>query len=126
MSKYTKGYLVMEYGGVLSILHNWRGYGRRELKQDTNAYGYKTARLTINGKRKKYFVHKLVAFYYLPPRPSKKHQLRHLDGCKGNNKANNLAWGTAQDNANDREKHGRTSRGLKHSKAIKRGFNHGK
>ena len=122
------GYETLNDGKILSIMYNWRGYGIRELEQTANSFGYKTVRLTVAGKRKRYFVHKLVASKYLPPRPSLKHQLRHKDGNKFNNNVRNLMWGTAKDNADDREKHGRTSRGSKHSIAVrnglrKRGFN---
>ena len=45
--------------------------------------------------------------------------LRHLDGNKTNPHADNLAWGTQKENAADRERHGKTSRGSKHSAAIR-------
>ena len=61
----------------------------------------------------------IVAAEYLPPRPSPKHEIRHLDGNKNNAHCDNLAWGTAKENAEDRERHGRTSRGASHSAAIK-------
>ena len=120
--KHTPGYEVTRDGRVISILHNWRGYGRRELNQFPNSNGYLRVHLTIRGQEKSYMVHKLVALYYLPPRPSLKHELRHLDGNKSNNHFLNLAWGTRKDNADDREKHGHTSRGKKHSIAIKNGL----
>jgi DNA invertase Pin-like site-specific DNA recombinase len=36
---------------------------------------------------------------------------RHLDGDPTNNRAENLAWGTPQDNADDTVMHGRSTRG---------------
>lgn len=116
------GYEIAENGRVFSVLHNWRGYGVRELAQDLNDDGYPSVRLTVEGKRAQWTVHALVALVFLPPRPSPTHELRHLDGDKNNPHADNLAWGTRQDNANDREKHGRTSRGFSHSEAIKAGI----
>lgn len=113
------GYEVTREGRVFSIAHNWRGYGRREMRQNPNRYGYPCVRLTINGKRTQIPVHRLVAAEYLPPRPSPKHEIRHLDGNKNNAHCDNLAWGTAKENAEDRERHGRTSRGASHSAAIK-------
>ncbi len=59
-----------------------------------------------------------VARKYLPERPSLKHQIRHLDGNKMNNSYLNLAWGTAKDNADDRERHGRTVRGKRMSEQV--------
>lgn len=104
-------YEVSSDGRVFSIDSGWRGYGERELKQALNASGYPSVRLMMGGRRKRVTVHSLVAAAFLPPRPSGKHEVRHLDGDKHNNRAENLAWGTACENAEDRERHGRTARG---------------
>ena len=122
MSAHTPGYRVCEDGRVFSVEHNWRGYGERELQQTPNADGYPSVRLTIYGRRIRLAIHRLVAQSFLPPRPSPNHELRHLDGNKQNSHADNLAWGTQKDNADDRERHGRTSRGERHSRAIKAGL----
>ncbi len=126
MNQINDHYKVQKDGRIFSIKHNWRGYGKRELKTFPNKYGYLLVRFSIDGKRKAHLVHRLVADLYLPPRPTPKHEIRHLDGNKENNDVFNLAWGTAKDNADDREKHGMTSRGLKHSKAIKEGLKRSK
>lgn len=55
-------------------------------------------------------VHSLVAEAFLGPRPDG-FQVRHLDGDRHNNHATNLAYGTAKENALDREWHGNTARG---------------
>lgn len=117
--KHTPGYEITRDGRVFSIASNWRGYGRREMRQTLNDDGYPSVRITVNGKRKRIAVHVLVAREYLPPRPSTSHEVRHLDGDKMNPSAGNLAWGTPKENADDRERHGRTSRGARHSAAIK-------
>lgn len=114
------GYEVTEDGRVYSTTSNWRGYGKRELAQDPNTDGYPSVRLYINGKRTRMSVHRLVARCYLPARPTLSHEVRHLDGDKNNNHRRNLAWGTRKDNADDRERHGRTSRGERHSEALRR------
>jgi hypothetical protein len=119
---HTPGYRVTADGRVFAVSTNWRGYGEREMRQTPNADGYPSVRLTIDGKRKRLAVHRLVAREFLPPRPSPVHEVRHLDGDKWNNCVGNLAWGTPKDNADDRERHGRTSRGERHSIAIKRGL----
>lgn len=36
----------------------------------------------------------------------------HNDGSRTNNRSENLRWGTAQDNADDAERHGSRDRGL--------------
>ena len=122
MSAHTPaGYEVTADGRVFSVAHNWRGYGKRALVQSPNADGYPSVRLTINGKRSRIAVHRLVAGEFLPPRPPS-YEIRHLNGSKTDNRASNLAWGTQKDNADDRERHGRTSRGTRHSVAIKAGL----
>lgn len=122
MSKHTPGYEVTRDGRVFSVSHNWRGYGMRELVQDLNHDGYPSVRLTMHGKRTRLAVHRLVAWEYLPHRPDPKHEVRHLNGDKTDNRVENLAWGTRKQNAEDRHRHGRTSRGESHSKAIKAGL----
>ena len=112
------GYTITNDGKVFST-SNWRGYGTRELQHTPNDDGYPSVRLTLGERRVRLAVHKLVAMAHLPPRPSPHHQLRHLDGNKMNCAASNLAWGTAKDNADDRHRHGKTSRGPRHSDRIK-------
>lgn len=121
-TKHTPGIEVTEDGRIYSIDSNWRGYGKRELTQDLNTYGYPSVRIYLNGQRKRMCVHVLVAAMFLPARPSYAHQIRHLDGNKLNNHYSNLKWGTAKENADDREIHGKTSRGIEHSKMIKAGI----
>ena len=55
-------------------------------------------------------VHELVALAFIGPLAPGQ-QVRHLDGDRTNNRAANLAHGTALENATDRERHGRTARG---------------
>lgn len=119
MSKFTPGYRVTDDGRVFSIDSNWRGYGEREMQQAPNASGYPSVRILVNGRRLHIAVHKLVAAEFLPEKPSHQHEIRHLDGDKTNNNASNLAWGTRKENADDRELHGRTSRGELHARAIR-------
>jgi len=102
----TDSYRVSEDGRVFSFKSNWRGLGERELVQVPDDHGYPSVRVTVDGKRRHLAVHRLVAFVHLPPRPSSSHEVRHLDGSKINNHANNLAWGTRSENALDRQRHG--------------------
>lgn len=114
-------YEIMRDGRIFSLT-NWRGYGRRELVQGLNEDGYPSVRILIDGKRTRVAVHKLVAERHLGPRPTPAHEVRHLDGDKLHRHADNLAWGTRAENAADRERHGRTSRGERHSAAIRAGI----
>lgn len=119
--KHTPGYEVTADGHVFSVASNWRGYGKRELTQDLNEDGYPSVRILVDGRRKRVAVHKLVAIHFLPPRPTPAHEIRHLDGNKMNANAENLAWGTRKENAADRDRHGKTSRGKLHGLYIRRG-----
>jgi hypothetical protein len=121
MSGHTAGYEVDASGHVFSVSHNWRGYGRRELAQHPDDHGYPSVRLTVDGKRTRIAVHRLVSGEFLPQQPSPKHEIRHLNGNQCDNRAENLAWGTRKENAADRDAHGRTSRGLSHSMAVRAG-----
>lgn len=92
------------------------------MQHTPNDDGYPSVRIYVDGKRKRIAVHVLVAREYLEPKPSPDYEVRHLDGNKCNPNVGNLAWGTRKENADDRERHGRTSRGEKHSAAIKFGL----
>lgn len=55
-------------------------------------------------------VHQLVATAFHGDRPSGT-EVRHLDGNSENNRSTNLCWGTTQENADDRLRHGTQVRG---------------
>jgi hypothetical protein len=114
------GYAVTPEGRILSA-RDWRGMGVRELAQDANSDGYPSVRLQLKN-RVRLPVYRLVALFWLPVRPNKAYEIRHLDGDKQNSCATNLKWGTRKENAMDREAHERTSRGTLHGDAIRRGL----
>ena len=59
---------------------------------------YPTYNLTINGKKKKTYIHRMVAETFLPLN-SKKNIVNHKDGNTKNFHVNNLEWVTAQENS---------------------------
>ena len=61
-------------------------------------------------------VHKLVMEAFIGDRPEGM-QVCHIDGNKLNNRLKNLRYGTAKDNAQDRDLHGNTCRGVKNGNA---------
>lgn len=67
-----------------------------------------------DGRRWSVGIHHLVLLTFGPPRPTRQHECRHLDGDPTNNVLENLCWGTKKDNADDRAKHGRTANGERH------------
>lgn len=103
-------YLVSPDGHIYS--DKWLGRGFRQLKEHPHPmHGYHWVQMTRSQRTFHRKVHKVVALTFLPPKPSEEHQLRHLDGDKSNNAASNLVWGTALENAADRDAHGTTARG---------------
>lgn len=107
------GYFIARNGQVFSdiIFGRWQ-ISRREITQILDREGYQKVRLSISGKRRCFSVHRLVAEAYLP-KPINAVMVRHLDDVKSNNHVDNLAWGTAADNAADAIRNGRTMKGRK-------------
>lgn len=110
------GYEVRRDGTVWS-LRNWRGMGYRMVSTVDGAGGYPKVRLSLpDGRRINRYVHRLVAQAFLGPRPAGA-QIRHLNGDRSDARASNLAWGSALENAADRDRHGTTARGSRNSQA---------
>lgn len=79
--------------------------------------GYLCVCLTDDsGKQRKIGVHQAVALAFLGPRPDGQ-LVRHLDGYRYNNRAGNLCYGTAAENAADTLLHGRRPQGEGHYRA---------
>jgi hypothetical protein len=85
----------------------------RELKPSNLASGHLHLWL---GRGKSIYVHRLVLEAFIGPCPDGM-ECRHLDGDPGNNRLENLCWGTPQQNADDRILHGR-SRDQNHSSKL--------
>lgn len=80
--------------------------------------GYKRVILNRPGERKTGWVHLLVLEAFVGPRPHGRHiEGRHLDGNSLNCALENLAWGTAQQNADDRRRHDTVPKGEGHFNA---------
>lgn len=84
---------VSNYGRVRSIL---RGEPYI-LKTQKDQKGYQRVSITIDGVKKTYKVHRLVANQFLPQ--SNLPQVNHVDGNKDNNCSWNLEWISNKDNA---------------------------
>lgn len=88
--------------------------GFRKLKGITFSSGYLYVSIPCGNKNiRKVSVAKLIceAFHGT----LKGLHTRHLNGDKLNNSPENLSWGTCQDNANDRMKHGMYKKGAENS-----------
>lgn len=68
-----------------------------QLNITDNGHGYKQVVITLNGKRRKYYVHRLVAECFVQ-NPNGYAEVNHLDGDKANNEAANLQWCTRSEN----------------------------
>jgi hypothetical protein len=69
----------------------------RILKNIKSNTGYCVVGIPFNGKIKQFFVHRLVAKYFIE-NTFKKPQVNHKDGNGNNNNVNNLEWCTASEN----------------------------
>lgn len=93
---------------ILSDGRNWRG---RVLRQKPSRYGYLVVAIPIGAGRYRHAnVNTLIAEAFFGPRPTSAHQSAHFDGSRTNNRVGNLRWATAAENADDRDRHGRTAR----------------
>lgn len=120
------GYAVTDEGHVLSFWAR-RNVGRKRIsvivddahmvatfdrKDRTGKLtGYRSVCLSLKGKHRNVYVHEIVLRVFVGPRPSPVHEALHGNGDRGDNRLDNLRWGTVQENADDRERHGHVHRG---------------
>jgi len=98
---FAPGYLVTSEGQVISLR---RGV-RRVLRPRPNSDGYSRAALFIDGERIDLKVHRLVALVFIGSPPDDATEVRHADGNRTNNSAENLSWGTHAENMADMAQH---------------------
>ena len=75
-----------------------------------NHKGYLRYSIYVYGKRKLFFVHRLVLSVFSPVENMEKLQVNHIDGNKKNNKLENLEWCTQSENQIHAFSHGLISR----------------
>lgn len=59
--------------------------------------GYIRTNIWINGIRRNFKIHRMIAIHFIP-NPENKPQVNHKDGNKANNSISNLEWCTAGEN----------------------------
>lgn len=79
--------------------------------------GYEKVNLCHNKKATTKKIHHLVLESFVGKRPPNLRCSCHYDGNKRNNNIKNLRWGTDLDNTEDKIRHGRIIKGLKHHEA---------
>lgn len=96
------------------------GSEMKKLKPWRDGQGYEYVQIYLDSKAKiKRAVHRLVLEAFVGAKPSG-FVARHLNGCPFDNRLENLSWGTAKENAQDRKRHGRDCRGERqHSSKLK-------
>jgi hypothetical protein len=82
----------------------------------TNGYTYVTFASGPQGKAVFWPIHRMMAEAFIGPRPQGA-QVCHTDGNRLNNRLSNLRYGTAKENAEDRDWHGMTCKGIKNGNA---------
>lgn len=91
-------YQVSNLGDVRGL--NYRRSGELKLlKQNTTKEGYKRVMLSKNGKKKNYWVHRLVAIAFIS-NPNNYKEVNHKDENPSNNNVKNLEWCTHVYNMN--------------------------
>lgn len=105
------GYRIGNDGTVLNSWINCRS-GRsmtdrwKPMKLAVNEKGYHSINLTPPGERYKTCrVHRLVLLAFVGPCPEGM-ECRHLNGIKTDNRPENLAWGTFEENCDDNRESG--------------------
>ena len=76
-----------------------------------------TALYDDSGKQRRKGVHNLVAWSWIGPPPSPKHEVAHNDGSKDFNHFENLRWDTRKGNHADLKKHGTSVSGSRNGRA---------
>jgi hypothetical protein len=102
------GYFACREGLVASVK---RGH-LKIMSPIKSSDGHLYVFLYRHGQMFKKWIHQLVLLTFVRA-ANEGEECRHLNGNPADNWVANLAWGTRQDNANDRVNHGRTPRGEK-------------
>jgi hypothetical protein len=92
---YNGLYQVSNLGNVKRINKKNVSY----LKPSNNGKGYLQITLCVNGKRKLFMHHRLIAEAFIG-NPNNYQQVNHINGIKTDNSIQNLEWVTAKQNTN--------------------------
>lgn len=108
-----EGYAVSNLGRIKSL--NYKRTGKEKILKPMKNKGYLQVGLCRNGKRKMFYVHRLVATAFLP-NPNGFTEINHIDEDKTNNVVDNIEWASRWYNMNYGTRTERTSKAVEASK----------
>lgn len=94
---YKGYYQVSSLGRVRSLPRNGTKKEVHVLSLNKKKTGYVNILLSKDNKRKTCRVHRLVACAFIP-NPENKPQINHKNGCRSDNRVENLEWVSSQEN----------------------------
>lgn len=117
-------YEVSNMGRVKSLARLRHGVGphrasceyRERIMLGNLNYGYRKVTLYKDGVQHQMFVHRLVLTAFVSESPSGM-ITRHLNGIRTDNRVENLAWGTFEENEADKRRHGTVTNGRRNHSA---------
>ena len=95
-------YILFHTGKVYSL------YSKRFMKDfELNKSKYRCITFNINGKKKKFLIHRLIGLNFIP-NPKNKRFIDHINRKRDDNRINNLKWATRSENNNNTKSKGYT------------------
>lgn len=94
ISGYEDLYKISNTGKIISLHKRNRNY---EISQRIDRAGYNTVRLSKNGENATKYIHRLIAYAFIPPVEGKLF-VNHVNGDKLDNRIENLEWVTFAEN----------------------------
>lgn len=88
----------------------WSDKSKKWMAMQTCQKGYRHVMISVNGKYGQRPVHRLVLLAFAGT-PELGQQCRHLNGNPGDNRLENLKWGTQSENMQDKFRHGTAADG---------------
>lgn len=120
---FKERYTVTKDGKIFSNYYKNRYTNKKldipkELKQTTNAQGYKKVEIGWGDKRKPYYVHRIVALVYLGKPDNENLIAGHINDIKSDNRVENIKWMTVKENAKYADLNGVICNGVKHGNHL--------